>query len=707
MSVDPFAAAEAEWQAAIAGPSSNGVAAASEETLPPLRHPQLGAPVKVYDYVAADGELVFVVARFEPGPDGETKTFRQARLEQGRWVWNLQGITSKPLYRLPRILEHVASGSREPIYVAAGEKDVEAIEAAGAVATCCPMGEGQGKWLDEHTAALADAACVTIVADYDELRVPPQPANARPVRVGFGAALYVYRELAPLVATLDVVRAIEGKDSHDHLAAGHPLGELVLVQLDDLEFEGVQPARPPRAATVKETAIAAGATHPLTDYGNAERLVDAHGDDIRYVPQLGWHAWDGRRWQPDGDGEVHRRAKQTVRAIARQALDHEGDARDRMVKHAFKSEQAPRLEAIVKLAQTERDVVAAIEALDRDPYALNVRNGTLDLATGTRRAHDRADHITKLAPVEHDPTADCPTWRSFLETIFARDDDTIAFVQRAVGYSLTGSTEEQVLFVLHGRGENGKSTFVDTLQELLGDYAQQAPTEMLMQQSRARGGATPDLARLPGARFVSAVETGEGRRIDEPLVKQLTGGDRITARRLYREPFEFTPTHKLWLATNHLPQIAGTDHAIWRRVRLIPFAVTIAPEQKDLRLKQKLLAEGPGILRWALAGCAAWLAEGLATPACVLEATQAYRDDMDELGAFLDECLSLEQADNAVKASILYTRYGYWAQGAGATPITPTAFGRALTERGFQKTKRRDGWHYLGVTLAGDQAELN
>jgi putative DNA primase/helicase len=230
---------------------------------------------------------------------------------------------------------------------------------------------------------------------------------------------------------------------------------------------------------------------------------------------------------------------------------------------------------------------------------------------------------------------------------------------------------------------------------------------MLMQSSRGRGSATPDLARLPGSRFVAAVETGEGRRLDEPLVKQLTGGDRIAARRLYKDVFEFTPTHKLWLATNHLPQIAGTDDAIWRRIRLIPFTVRIPDTEKDPQLRSKLLAELPGILAWAIEGCSSYLVDGLEPPASVTGATQAYRDDMDELGAFIEECCLVEDGEIA-KAQELLTIYGYWAQANSAGPITATALSRALIERGFTKGRSKEGVFYKGLGVSrADQARLN
>lgn len=450
----------------------------------------------------------------------------------------------------------------------------------------------------------------------------------------------------------------------------------------------------------------------MTDLGNAERLVAGHGTELRFVPNVGWHVWDAKRWRVDGDGEVHRRAKQTVRQIAMDALEEPATKKaEAQLKFALKSEARQRLEAMVALAETDGDVVATVDDLDPDPYALNVDNGTVDLLTGELRDHDQQDHITKLAPVYYDPDAKAPTWDGYLDTIFNGDQELIRFLQRGVGYSLTGSTTAQVMFILHGRGANGKSTFLETVRSMLGDYAQQAPADLLMQARANRGGATPDLARLPGARFVSAVETGEGRRLDEPLVKQITGGDRIAARRLYRDVFEFTPTHKLWLATNHLPEVRGTDEAIWRRIRLVPFTVTIPEAKRDKQLAAKLRGELPGILAWSIRGCTDYLADGLEEPDAVKAATQSYRDEMDELGAFLEERVAIEETLDAarvsVRAAVLFTAYEYWCKDGGISPMSMTAFGRQLGERGLHREKRRDGWHYVGVRLEGLREELN
>jgi putative DNA primase/helicase len=447
------------------------------------------------------------------------------------------------------------------------------------------------------------------------------------------------------------------------------------------------------------------AHRPLTDLGNAERLVARHGRDLRYVPGLDWRVWDGQRWRADADGEVVRRMAETVRAMPKESALEQGDeASAAFARHLLRSEGQPRIAAAVKLASVDAAVVSRVDAFDSDPWLLNVVNGTLSLRSGELHDHRREDLLTKLAPVAYDPHAEAPTWAAFLDRVFAGERPLLEFVQRAVGYSLTGLTTEQVLFLLFGPGANGKSTFEEICRRLLGDYAQQAPAEMFLEQRHSAGGAREDLARLPGARFVAAVETDEGRRLAESLVKQLTGGDTIATRKLYREIFEFKPTFKVWLATNHLPEIRGTDDAIWRRLRTIPFKVTIPEAERDGELVEKLACELPGILRWAVDGCRAWQTCGLKPPEAVADATASYRYEMDVLGAFLDERCSTGP-ELWVTSSELYTIYGYWADEAGETQLSKRTFGLRLRERGFEPGRRNGVRCWEGVGFKPNQGD--
>lgn len=416
----------------------------------------------------------------------------------------------------------------------------------------------------------------------------------------------------------------------------------------------------------------------LTDLGNSERFSNQHGDDARYVyPWRSWLTWNSQRWEQDEGGVTVRMAKETVRSIYSEAADAEdADKRKAIVGHAKSSESRSRIEALVALAQSEMPIRP--DELDTDPWMFNVENGTLDLKTGELREHDRDDLLTKLAQVEYDATAKAPLWEAFLEQILP-DETVRSFVQRLAGYSLTGSTREHVLPILYGSGANGKSTFVNVLMKAMGDYASQTAPDLLL----AKQGSHPtELADLFGARMVAAIEVNDGRRFNEALVKQLTGGDTIKARKLYQDFWEFAPTHTVWMAVNHRPDVRGTDQAIWRRIKLIPFTTAIPPAEQDTALPEKLLEELPGILAWAVRGCLDWQRDGLGEPDEVRRATNQYRAHMDVLAGFIDESCVIDERAWATFSG-LYADYTAWAEASGEQPESKRRFGEQLAERGY------------------------
>lgn len=366
---------------------------------------------------------------------------------------------------------------------------------------------------------------------------------------------------------------------------------------------------------------------------------------------------------------------------------------------AMKSQSAPRINAMIDLARSEPGIPILPEQLDRDPMLLNVVNGTLELATGRLREHRQADYLTKLCPVAYDPAATCPVWESFLQVIFARSQSLITYMQRLLGHCLTGLTTEQIAAILYGIGANGKSTLVNTFLSVLGaDYAGKASRDLLMTAKHDKHPTT--MAWLHGMRFVVAAETAEGARLDEALVKDLTGGDPVTARRMREDPWTFNPTHKLAIVTNHKPEVRGTDHAIWRRLRLIPFNVVIPAQQQDKQLPAKLQSELPGILAWCVRGCLDWQRNGLQDPQEVLTATAEYRTAQDVLAAFLaDRCL--KGPDYREKASNLYDAYKGWSEAGGEKTITQRRFGDAMTEKGFTRDHSNGTW-YVGVAVRVD-----
>ena len=437
----------------------------------------------------------------------------------------------------------------------------------------------------------------------------------------------------------------------------------------------------------------------LTDLGNAERLVYHFGDRIRYCHAWKkWLIWDDTRWVIDQTGQIQQLAKKVVRRIYREVQDFalHADKRQSIAKHALASESDKRLAAMIALAQSEVSITP--DMLNCYPWLLNCLNGTVDLRTGALLPHRMEDFITRLAPVCFEPDARCPRWLEFLNRIMDGNQHLIDFLQRAVGYALTGETSEQVLFIFWGGGANGKSTLLQAMSHVLGDYAMSTPTETLL--VKRRGAIPNDVARLKGARFVVACEADAENRLAESLIKQMTGGDTISARFLHQEWFDFEPTHKVFFGTNHKPVIKGTDYAIWRRIRLVPFEITIPEGERDKNLPEKLKAEAVGILAWAIQGCLAWQRQGLGAPEEVKEATDNYREEMDVLGEFLKDRCRLSH-DARVSSKDLYEAYTTWCEVNGQEPVAQRAFVSALTEKGFKRSRVGHvgvrGWSGVGL----------
>ncbi len=440
---------------------------------------------------------------------------------------------------------------------------------------------------------------------------------------------------------------------------------------------------------------------PYSDLGNAKRFITAHGRDLLYCTPWGkWLVWDGSRWSVDQKSHVTRLAKEALQALLVQAATANDAESQKLAAHVLRSQSVNHITAMVDLAKCEPGIPVLPEELDTNPWLLAVQNGTVDLRTGELKVSRREDRMSKLAPVTIDTKATCPTWKKFLSYALAGKSDLIRFVQQAIGYSLTGSSKEQVLFFLYGTGANGKSTLLNTISALLGDYARQTSTDTLLVK---RGdGISNDIARLQGSRFVSAVEAEQGRSLAEALVKRLTGGDKIAARLLYQEYFEFEPTFKLWLGVNHKPNIRGTDEAIWRRIHVIPFTVTIPPAERDKDLGDKLRAELPGILNWAIEGCLDWQKSGLIAPPEVQDATDTYREEMDVLETFLRE-RCCEEVRGRVSPSRLYDEYANWCGGNGERLLNNRDFTTRLKERGITQGRNTHERFWTGIALKGYQ----
>lgn len=457
----------------------------------------------------------------------------------------------------------------------------------------------------------------------------------------------------------------------------------------------------PRSLRKSDKSSAQWKGFKCTDLGNAERFSSMHTGQVLFCHTWGkWLVWDGHRWKIDATAAIGGKAKATVRAIKQESEKCEDEnIKQGIVKWAARSESKAKIDAMLGLAKSEPGIPVEPEELDRDDWLFNCRSGTINLRSGELQPHRELDRITKLVDIVADPMAKCPEWDRFLEHIMDGNSELIAFLRRAIGYSLTGSDTEQCLFLLYGTGANGKSTFLDTIKLLLGDYGKQAEFSTFLQRKNET--VRNDIADLKGARFVTAIEAESGQRLAESVLKSMTGGDTLKARLLYSEYFEFRPTFKIFLAANHKPQIKGNDEGIWRRIRLIPFTVTILENERDPQLKAKLRAELPGILNWALIGCAEWQEQGLGIPDDVRAATDAYRNEMDSLSDFIEECCMLDVRCRVPKGE-LFEAYERWCSQNGDEPLRKRSFGIQMTERGIKEEKVMSTRYWRGIGLLDD-----
>jgi putative DNA primase/helicase len=596
------------------------------------------------------------------------------------------------LFRLPEVLAQAAIGGE--VWVCEGEKDVKALEAAGLVATCNV--QGAGKWRERFSASLVGCSLVHVVRDRD---------GAAKKWAGEKHAKQVLESLTEAGVPWRLVEAREGKDAADHLELGFTVADFVEVDPDDAPWADAGASLLPPAGGA---GVDQGGKEPFfwcTDLGNAERFVHDHGADLRYCAAFGqWLSWDGRRWLLDETegAPVLQRARTTVRRM------RESD-NELVAKFAPKCEGADKLRSMMSLAKGLDGIPVVPGDLDRPKELLPVRNGVLDLRTGELREHRREDLITKFIDVDYNPKAKCPTWTQFLK--YAVPDDQLRrWLWKWFGYCLTGLTKEQCLVFFYGEGKTGKSTCVETMTALFGDYAKGLDPNKLM--IRRNEDSVPEhFARLKGARLVAAVEVKEGDRFDEGLLKRLTGGDRITTRKMRENSFEFDPDFKLMLTGNNKPFIRGMDQGIWRRMKLIPFEQEVKDDIYDGDLKPKMLAESEGLLAWAVAGCTKWYSEGLGSCSVIDESVKEYREESDTFGHFVEENVVFD-ISSVVGGRELFDAYAKWAKRGNEYIPSETAFPkkieRAIVAIGgvrhrFNSTR---GWKSIRLVSEGGQGQL-
>lgn len=613
-----------------------------------------------------------------------------------------------------------------PLWVTEGVKKGDALASAGACAVALMGGVDGFRGTNEHGGK-------TILPEWEHIAL-----NGRRVIVVYDSDFATnpnvqraqrklcdflrYRQALPTPVVWPEAYQQKKWGVDDFLADHHTLGELLAMATPS---GPVPPAAPPSPNGTAPAPIDPNTL--LTDHYNARALVDAHGPILRYCkPWKCWLIWTGTHWQRDASGEVLRYALQAVKGLAARLPILDKDEARQLLNHIKSSLSTARLKAMLEQAQVGQGIPVQPEELDLDPWLLNCTNGTLDLHTGELRKHNPADLITRCLDVPYTKDAPCPEWLKFLWRIMGGTDpgkdteddsallletrqqadtkarEMIDFLQRAIGYSLTGSTREQCLFILYGITKTGKSTFVATLRTLLGPYGTQADMETFMHKDRQE--VRNDLADLAGARLVCAVESQQGRRLNENLIKQLTGGvDEVKARFLFQEHFVFKPQFKVFLGTNHKPAIRDPDDAIWERIRLIPFEVQIPLKERKKALDVTLAGELSGILTWALKGCLEWQAlDDLKPPGPVTAATKEYQQEMDVVARFLEkECDLGTRPDgqpHTVANRVLHRAYQQWAGGAA---LSERKFRETLEEKGYVTKREESGMCWQGIGLPG------
>lgn len=439
------------------------------------------------------------------------------------------------------------------------------------------------------------------------------------------------------------------------------------------------------------------------DTGNAERLKDLFGDNIRFnYTSNSWMYYDGKRWKHDDTGRMKILADKVVENMKNEKLFlADGVDQEDMEKYRYRHWKDSRNhnKKVNMMKECEHLLPVTNETFDNDFNLFNVQNGFINLIKGQLSEHERSNYFTKISNVEYTDKADCPKWDEFLDDIFLGNQELVRFIQRAVGYSLSGHTSEQVLFVLYGNGRNGKSVFLDILNEVFGNYSTNIQPQAIM-ASKNNSDASPEIAKLDGARLVTTTEPNEGERFDEGLLKQLTGGDRVSARKLYENEFEFTPQFKLWMATNHKPYVRGRDEGIWRRFVIIPFDKQIPLHEIDRDLTKKLKRELPAIMRWCVDGFLEWQRIGLSEPAIIKEQRDEYRTEMDSISAFIEECCETDYKFK-ISASELFSAYDNWAKRNNQHKMTNVKFAAEMLKK-FERTTIKGKRYYRGLKIAED-----
>jgi len=653
--------------------------------------------VKIYNYLDESRNLLHQTVRYEP------KDFKQRRpnpnnppdpkklldpnnpADQSHWIWSL-GDVRRVLYKLPDILDSVnlvrPDYVKSGLYIVEGEKDADRLWSIGIPATTNPM--GAGNWQHAYSNFLTDWLKIIVLPDNDE--------------PGKDHAKFVTDSL--LLAAIEDVRCLQLpgltkdiKDISDWLDQGHTKKELL--ELADQAMAVTLAGQEP---TIK--------FWPTDEY-NAKRLIQRYGHVLRYCWGIGWLTYDSQRWnRKEGVAMAENLARQTAETLFDiWRKEKNPSQKDPILDWFKKSQNYRRIQDMLNMARSDDKIRTLPERLDTDIYLFNCDNGTLDLRTGELRPYRSQDMLTQLAPVKYDREATSPLWLKCLTTWMQGDAEKIDYLQRLMGMCLTGDIRAREFPIFHGSGRNGKSVFLDTIRELMGDYALTAPEGLLMEKQQQVHPC--DIAALVGKRLVTLNETKPNMKLQTARVKQMTGDQTLQARRMYQDYFEFHTTHKMIVVTQNKPRITETTDAIWDRVKLVSWDYRITDKEQDLYLLDKLRSEWSGILNWLIEGCLKWQKAGgkLIAPTCIETATENYRQESDILGNFVDEMVLLDMpAESTIRRSALYESYTVWAKENDIYRVSQREFNEyfrirhiAKDRSGWQDGKAFKGWSGIGL----------
>ena len=617
-----------------------------------------------------------------PFSDGDPATLTGIQIIQpaGRKFFMAGSTYARKFFCIP--------GDTSTIYICEGMATAAAAAVATEKMSIATGGAGNMPGVAAVIRGQYPDAIIIIAGDHDRGTVDPADTETRARNTGREAAEKAAAAGGGIAIIPEGIPDFRGSDWAD-----------VLVQFGPGEVKSRLTPTPEMLTRTEKTGEALTEELHYTDMGNSRRFALEFGADVRYChPWESWLIWDGRRWRRDEAGEIFALARRIPAIIAAEAAHYTEQAGRRNAsksereqlqaraeeawKGAKAAEQLRNIKAFLELARSEPGIAVSPGDLDAGLDIINVANGIIDMRTGELHPHDRRKLCTKLIDIHYIPGAAAPRWEKAVLDFTGGDTELAFFLQRAVGYSLTGRTNEQCVFILHGRGRNGKSLFADRIGRIAGDYGQQADFSLFLEKEQDK--ISNDIARLCGARFVAASEGEAGKRLAEAAIKHMTGGEKMVARFLHKEYFEFRPQFSPWLATNHRPQIRGTDEGIWRRIRLIPCRAYFDPKDDDPQLMDTLDSEMPGILAWAVQGAVQWYRRGLGNAEAVATATSEFREEMDSIGAWLAACCSTDDPGAITPLADIYASYAAWIEAAGEGVLSQRKFNDRMKDRGIE-----------------------